>query len=76
MTKVLNGEKVEEDDLKNLEWKNKQLFINFSLKIYSKTKTKRKSQTPIMKRRKEELLKMALKSFFKYLGKKRNFSGN
>jgi len=33
MTKVLNGEKVEEDDLKNLEWKNKQLFINFSLKI-------------------------------------------
>lgn len=76
MTKVLNGEKVEEDDLKNLEWKNKQLFINFSLKIQSKTKTKRKSQTPIMKRRKEELLKMALKSFFKYLGKKRNFSGN
>lgn len=76
MTKVLNGEKVEEDDLKNLEWKNKQLFINFSLKIQSKTKTKRNSQTPIMKRRKEELLKMALKSFFKYLGKKRNFSGN
>lgn len=70
MTKVLNGEKVEEEDLKNLEWKNKQLFINFSLKIQSKTKTKRKNQTPIMKRRKEELLKMALKSFFKYLGKK------
>lgn len=70
MTKVLNGEKVEEEDLKNLEWKNKQLFINFSLKIQSKTKTKRKNQNPIMKRRKEELLKMALKSFFKYLGKK------